>query len=92
MAVQLKGTNGLCGAVGEVVDGAGEDFLAGAALAGDQHVDVRASDLAGGVHQLAHLPGDHRPAIVRQFFDRPQCRALFTLRAGLLHFVQGRED
>ena len=58
MAVQLKGTKGFLGAVGEVVDRAGEDFLAGAALAGDQDVDVGPGDLAGEGHQFAHVAGD----------------------------------
>ena len=54
MAAQLKGTNGFAGAIGEVVDRAGENLLAGAALAGDQNVDFGPGDAPRVVHQFAH--------------------------------------
>src|SRR5690606_939720 len=44
----------LAGAAAAVVDGAGDQLLAGAALAGDQHGGVGAGDLADGGAQLLH--------------------------------------
>ena len=43
----VEGDEGFLGAVGEVVDRAGEDFLAGAALAGDEDVDFGPGDACG---------------------------------------------
>ena len=54
----IEGDEGLPGAIGEVVDGAGENLLAGAAVAGDEDIDVGGSDAAGEGHQLAHVAGD----------------------------------
>ena len=71
--MQLKGTNGFCGAVGEVVDRAGEDLLAGAALAGDEDVDVGPGDLAGELHQFAHVAGnDGALAVEGEVVDGPE--------------------
>ena len=49
----------LGGAVGIAVDGAGEDFLAGAAFAGDEHADVGGGDASWRGHQVAHGAADH---------------------------------
>src|SRR5262249_9504240 len=70
------------GAVGEVVDGAREDLLAGAALAGAEDADVRARDALSIEHQLAHMATHNsiRP-VIRKFIKRPQDRA--TLSFGL---------
>src|SRR5205814_10046362 len=41
-------------AVGEGMNGAGEDFLAGAAFTGDEDTDGGAGDALGKGHQLTH--------------------------------------
>ena len=89
MAVQLNGTNGFCGAVGERVDRARQDFLAGAAFAGDENADVGDRDAPGDGHQLAHLAGhDRLSALERHIVDRPERQAFFAFGARALHFVQ----
>ena len=65
----------LC-AVGEFVDGACEDFLAGPALPGDEDVDVCASDALGGHHLLAHVAGNyHSIRHHRDLFGLPKTRS-----------------
>ena len=54
MAAQLRARNGCLGPGAVLVDGAGDQFLAGAALAGDQHGDVLGGDAADGLVHLAH--------------------------------------
>ena len=78
MAEQLKGTKGLLGAAGEFVDGAGEDLLAGAALAGDEDVDVGLGDLAGEVHQLAHVARDEKTITTAGISSRGHSAARFS--------------
>src|SRR6185503_10914820 len=56
----VEGDEGLVRAAREFMDGAGEDLLARAALAGDQDVDVGPGDLASVSHQLAHVAGDEK--------------------------------
>ena len=83
----------LAAAVGEVVDGAGENFLPGAALAGDEDVDFRFGDAPGVVHQLAHVAADYGVvAFDRQFVDGPERGAFFALDAGSLQLLEGRHD
>ena len=90
--MQLKGMNGLA-AGGEGVDRAGEDFLAGAALAGDEDVDVGRPDPPREADQLAHVAGDDGVAVLgRQFFDGPQRGALFAFGAGAFEVVDGVEE
>src|SRR5207249_1558308 len=82
----------LC-AVGEVVDGACEDLLPGAALAGDQHVDGGAGDAARVRHLLAHMAGDDGAvAVDGQFVGGPQGGTFFAVGACLLEFLGGREQ
>ncbi len=77
----------------EVVDGAGEDFLAGAAFAGDQDRDVGSRDLACGRHHVAHPSGNDRVAILeRQFVARPQGQAFLALDAGLFEVADRAEQ
>ena len=54
MAAQLSARNGRLGPRAVLVDGAGDQLLAGAALAGDQHRDVLSGDAADGLVDLAH--------------------------------------
>ena len=69
----VEGDERFLGAVGEVVDGAGEDFLAGAALAGDEDVDFGPGDLAGELHQFAHVAGnDGALAVEGEVVDGPE--------------------
>ncbi len=53
MAAQLTGTNGPVGAPAVGVDGLGDELLAGAALAGDEHRRVRRRDLDDAAEHLA---------------------------------------
>jgi hypothetical protein len=46
MAAQFTARNGCVGAVAVVVDGAGGEFLAGAAFAGDERGGVRGGNLS----------------------------------------------
>ena len=54
MAAQLTATNGLPAAAAVPVDGARDDLLAGAGLAGDQHGGVAVGEHADGLLHLAH--------------------------------------
>jgi len=66
-AAQLTGTSKPIAACAQLVDGAGDKFLAGARLAENQHRAVGARDL---LDRLAHRP--HRRPIAGQ---RPQIAA-----------------
>src|SRR4029079_12998931 len=55
----IERDEGFLGAVGKVVDCAGDDFLAGAAFTGDEHVDVGAGDALSEGHLVAHVAGDY---------------------------------
>jgi len=59
MAAQLRAMNGRIGTGTVLVDGAGDQFLAGAGLTGDQHGDVLAGDAAD---RLVNLPHRRAPA------------------------------
>ena len=50
----VEGDERLLGAVRVVVNRAGENLLAGAALAGDQNVDLGPRNLSGVEHELTH--------------------------------------
>ena len=67
MAAQFRARNGACGPAAVLVDGAGDQFLAGAALAGDQHRHVLGGDAADGLVHLAHgrAAADHAALRVR---------------------------
>ena len=54
MAAQLRARNGCLGPRAVLVDGAGDEFLAGAALAGDQDRHVLGGDAADRLVHLAH--------------------------------------
>ena len=54
MAAQFEREEGRLGPAAVLVDGAGDQLFAGAALALDQHGDVLAGDLADGLVDLAH--------------------------------------
>ena len=54
MAAQLRARNGGLGPGAVLVDRAGDQFLAGAALAGNQHRHVLGRDPADGLVDLAH--------------------------------------
>ena len=54
MAAQLRARYGALARRPVLVDGAGDQLLAGAALAGDQHGDVLVGDAADGLVHLAH--------------------------------------
>jgi hypothetical protein len=85
MAVQFMATNGL--------DGAGEDLLAGAALAGDEDADVGGGDAAGEGEELAHLAdGDGLAVVERQFVDEPEGGALLALEARAFEVVNGVDE
>ena len=89
----VEGDEGLVGAVGVVVDRAGQDFLAGAAFAGDEDADVGRGDALGERHQLAHAAAhDRLPVLERRVVDRPQRQALFALGPRALDFVDGGEQ
>ena len=60
---------------------AGEHFLAGAGLAGQEHRDVGAGDAAGDRQQVGHLLGDPQAAVGLQGIGRPQRGALLLLAA-----------
>ena len=70
------------GAIGEVVDRAGEDFLAGTALAGDEDVDVGPRDALGEGHLLTHVTRNDRLAINRQSLVLPDCCLLVFIVSG----------
>jgi hypothetical protein len=53
MAAQFTSTNGASARAGQPVDGAGDELLAGAVLAGDQHARVGGRDLLDAVEQRA---------------------------------------
>ena len=53
----VEGQERRIGAGAVLVDGAGDELLAGAALAGDQHRDVLRRDAADGLVDLAHRRG-----------------------------------
>ena len=56
MAAQLTGTNGPLGALAVGVDGLGDELLAGAALARDEHDGVGRRDAHDAPEHLAHGP------------------------------------
>ena len=79
----------LLGAVGEVVNGAGEDLLAGAAFAGDQHVDRSACHLLCAQHYLVHLTSDNGASgIANRFVWQPKSRPALAVDSQLLQFVK----
>ena len=85
----VEGDEGLLRAVREFVDGAGEDLLAGAALAGDQDVDVGLGDLASVVHQLAHVAGDEKPITTDwHVVERPQRHPILPVCACAIEIVK----
>ena len=54
MAAQFTATNGFGFAGAEVVEGAGDEFLAGSAFAGDEDGYVGGGDLLDEAEDLAH--------------------------------------
>ena len=56
MAAQFTGTNGLVAAAAGGVEGAGDELLAGARLAGDEDGRVGGRDPQDAVEHLAHAP------------------------------------
>jgi len=78
------------GALGAVVDGAGDEFLAGAALAGDEDADVHVGDSSGEPHCVAHVANGHGAVVTGwEFVDRPERGAFFTFVAGAFQIVDG---
>ena len=93
MAAQLMRHERRSARAAVLVDGAGDELLAGAALAGDQHRDVLGGDAADGLVDLAHGrgsgPGSRRSASVLRL--GPSRRPT----AGLVHppgHLQGLAD
>ena len=75
------------------MDGAGEDLLAGAALAGNQDGDWRRGDLARVEHHLAHLPGDNGVIAFRgEFVDGPEREAFLALDAPTLEVLREADE
>ena len=68
--------HGLRGASGEEVKGLGYDLLAGAVLAGDEHVGIRRTDARD---QVAH--GLHRPRLGNQLGPFGAQQPVFSLQA-----------
>ena len=84
----VDGDEGFQGAVGVGVDGAGEDFLAGAAFAGNEYADGGAGDTLSKGHELAHAPGDDRAvAIDVGVVGGPERRAFLAFGACALKFI-----
>ena len=90
----VEGDERFVGAMRVGVDGAREDLLAGAALAGDQDAGVRRRDAFGQIHGLAHAAVDDGLADVldRDVFDGPERQTLFALGATALDLVDGRQQ
>ena len=76
------------------MDRAGDDFLAGAALAGDEDADGGGGNAACEGHHLAHVAGDDGAAVVGlDVFDGPQREAFLALGASALAVVhRGQEN
>jgi hypothetical protein len=83
----VEGDEGPLSAVREFVNSPGQDLLAGAALARDQDIDLGPRDAPRLIHQLAHLSGNHRALVVRQFLDWPKSSLSFTLGSCLSEVV-----
>ena len=80
-------------ACGVAMDGAGDDFLARAALAGQQHPDVGLSDLAGRQHDVAHLSRHHRVIVFGgELVDRPEGEPFLAFDAGAFDVLAGGDD
>ena len=75
------------------MDRPGEDFLAGARLAGDEDRDVGRCDAARGVEDALHLLGEEDgSALTLDGVGRPQRGAIPLLLAGALERKGGAAD
>src|SRR5262249_53334119 len=83
----VEGDEGLVGAGGVGMNGAGDDFLAGAALAGDEDVDGRAGDALGEGPDSAHVAGEPGGVVFEgELLSRPYCGAVLPFGTALLEF------
>ena len=89
-APQLIAKNGPSLRLLDEMDVAGQKFLAGARLAGDQHVAVGRRDLRGGLQQLLHhrVLGDDLDLALELLDLLAQLGVLLLQR----HLLQGRPD
>src|SRR5262249_46282815 len=89
----VEGHQWFVGAMRVRVDGAREDLLAGAALAGDEDAGAGGRDALGEGHGLAHAAVDDRLTDVlnRDVVDGPERQAFFALRASALDLVDRRQ-
>src|SRR5262249_10000087 len=81
----VEGDERLLRAGREAVNRAGDNLLASAALASDEHANIRRRDATGEGHQVTHLATDDgRTLARRRIVDRPECLALLAFDAGAL--------
>jgi len=89
----VEGDERSVGAIGVVVDGSRDDFLAGPAFSGNEDADVGRRDPFGESHDARHAAGDNGVSVLeRRLVDRPEGETLFAFGAPALDVVDGGEE